>query len=240
MRNKLIVESKNDKIFIQALVNKLNIEFLDIESAIKLNDEDYCLLGGADPNEKKPSTLIKMLKDIKTEIFKTGIQKIGVLLDIDNELEQKRFEMVNNAINSVFNLSHKGLITKTNELVEVKVSPNYAVQFCCYFTNIEKKGNLDTLLRNISYHEKATYANCLDAWRNCLKTNGIEITDFEFDKIWLNNYIRFDTCTDKEKTHAEKNCSMHNFDKIMKKEIFNLESAYLTELKDFIKLFKQP
>jgi hypothetical protein len=239
MENKIIVESKNDKIFIQALVNKLNIDSLEVEAPIKIDENDYRLLGGADPNEKKPTTLINALKDIKTEIIKKQeIKRIGVILDIDNEIKEKRFTMVNNAILAAFDFPSKKLVTKTNELFNITFSQNYSCQIACYFTNVNENGNLDTLLRKIANNENPYYAECLDAWRNCLKSKNIEISEFEYDKIWLSNYVRFDTCAKKDKTQAEKNCSMQDFDKIIKKNIFDLESDYLDELRSFIKLFK--
>ena len=237
MKNRLIVESKNDKIFIQALVAKLNIESLDIEAPICLAENDFCLLGGADPNEKRPGTLIKMLKDIKSDILRIGIKKIGVLLDIDNVLEQKRFEMINNAIHEVFGDGVKRKISKTNEFIEIVITPSHSIFLCCYFTNVEKKGNLDTLLKKIA-NKNSVYADCLKAWRSCLKSNEVEISDSEYDKFWLSNYIRFDTCTGKEKSNANKYCSMNDFERIMQKGIFDLEAECLNDLLDFIRLFK--
>ena len=88
--------------------------------------------------------------------------------------------------------------------------------------------------------QDSIYADCLEAWRNCLQEKKRSISAKEFDKFWMSNYIRFDTCTRKERKQAERKCSMRNFEYIMenKKDIWDFEHVALNELKDFLSIFK--
>jgi hypothetical protein len=241
MSNVILVESKNDQIFFQALVNSQKITDTEIESSeCNYEEIEYSVLPGIDPNKDQPTKLITRLKEIKTEINKRRhIKKIGVIIDIDNAGAIQRLEMINKALLMAFELRSSSLVKNVNELVSFEILPKYSVQFCCYFTNIEEKGNLDTLLRKIAKHPNPDYADCLEAWRKCLLQKGRPpIKEAEFDKIWLNNYIRFDTCDRNDQKQADKNCSMRVFEKIMQKDIFDLSSPYLDELKEFFNLFK--
>ncbi|MCX8481508.1 MAG: hypothetical protein ORN58_06285, partial [Sediminibacterium sp.] len=74
-------------------------------------------------------------------------------------------------------------------------------------------------------------------WKECLIFNGVEINDSDFNKFWLNIYIRYDTCTNQDSKHADKNCSLKNFEKLIEKDIFDLEHNNLDELKSFFKCF---
>ena len=49
-RNILIVESKNDKYFFQAIINKLNLD-IEVAKPIRVSDEDYREMDGL--NHKK-------------------------------------------------------------------------------------------------------------------------------------------------------------------------------------------
>lgn len=235
--NKIIVEGKNDMIFIQTLVNKLNIINTEVEQ-ITIEEEDYLLLKGIDANKNRPTTLIRVFEDIRDQINKhRNVSKIGIVLDIDKKLEEDRIAMINNAIYAAYGLE-KDLIKSTNELFSLNIFSDYSIQICCYFTNVEGKGNLDTLLRKIANKPSPDYANCLESWRKCLESKNIPISDSEYDKIWLNNYIRLDTCLKKEKGNAKMYCNMENFEKILKKDIFNFESEYLNDIYEFIRLFQ--
>ena len=112
------------------------------------------------------------------------------------------------------------------------------VFFACYFTNIEESGDLETLLRHIAV-EHSDYADCLESWKTCIESKGHTISAKDFDKFWVSNYIRFDTCSRPESTQAGKYCSFGAFEYIMrnKPHIFDLQSDHLTDLSDFLKLF---
>jgi len=84
--NILVVESENDKYFVEAL----------IEHDGKTMVEYECLAGLS--AKKLKSSLFYL----KKESLKRNIQKIGIILDMDNETETSRLQMVNTAIQDTF------------------------------------------------------------------------------------------------------------------------------------------
>ncbi len=235
--NILIVESKNDKIFVQALIEVLNIENTNVEK-ILIDVDNFLFLNSVDPNPQKPTNLIRKLKDVKTDIPKKVIKKIGILLDIDKNSLDNRLILINTAIKQAFGENTFEEINDVNQPVAVQIDDE-TVELFCYFTNIDETGDLETVLRKIAIKD-ANYADCLNSWRDCLETKEIEISDKDFDKFWIDNYIRFDTCPKKERTQAERKCSMKAFEYVMqtKSDIFNLSHEVLDGLKKFLIQFK--
>lgn len=74
MSNLLIVESKNDKFFMEALIDNLNYD-ISIEPPICINDYE-CLEG------LSKFKLINALKALAADIQKRDIQKVGIVIDI--------------------------------------------------------------------------------------------------------------------------------------------------------------
>ena len=66
------------------------------------------------------------------------------------------------------------------------------VDFICYIINVNGYGELETVLKLIKKSD-SFFADCLDSWRECLKIHNKCISDKDFDKFYINNYIRFDT-----------------------------------------------
>jgi hypothetical protein len=75
-RSILVVESKNDKYFFQSVIKHLNYN-IEIEDPIFL-DEDYRDMDGSDSKK-----LTNALKDLKADIQKEDIERVGIVLDID-------------------------------------------------------------------------------------------------------------------------------------------------------------
>ena len=69
-------------------------------------------------------------------------------------------------------------------------------------------------------------------------TEGKKINNKDFDKFWLSNYVRFDTCGRNDKKQAERKCSIQNLDYVLenKATIFDFENAILNDLKAFLRL----
>lgn len=113
-----------------------------------------------------------------------------------------------------------------------------ALQLACHLIHLEGKGELETLLKAIKT-KPSPYADCLAEWRRCLEEKGKTVTDKEFGKYWVNNYIRFDTCTKKERKQAGRKCSMRNFAYVMenKADIWDFNHPALAEFKAFLALF---
>ncbi|MEG4235236.1 hypothetical protein QUA40_24495 [Microcoleus sp. Pol11C3] len=228
MSNIVIVESKNDRIFMQAMVEKLNCD-IQVASPIYIND--YKSLEGLSETE-----LIKALKALEANIDKKGIAKIGIIIDIDNCSEQERLKFVDRCIKPVFEAES---LSSTKQFIDIYGDNETKAKLACYFTNVEGKGELETLLKAIKARE-SPYADCLDSWRSCIEEKeGKKIKQKDFDKFWISHYIRYDTCSKKEQQQAEKYCSMLRFDYVMehKKDIWDWDHPALDDLKEFFTLF---
>jgi len=149
MKNVLVVESKNDEIFIKALLSELNIEQIQVE---EIGFVHYSL----DAQANKPTKLVQKLKDIQSDIRKEGIERIGLILDIDKVTPQERLELINNAFIEVFTNQHftplNSISTPTNLEFEGE-----NLEVLCYFMNIDGQGELETVLRKIA-NQHTTYA----------------------------------------------------------------------------------
>ena len=199
--------------------------------------DDFECLDGL--SEKKLSIKLEELLD---EVAKKGLYKIGVVIDIDEFSTIERLNLVTNSLNQA--LKNKDIapiengFEKINQFISVPIDETITVEIACFFTNLEGKGELETVLKAIKTQD-SVYADCLEAWRDCLERGGQSISQKDFDKFWLSNYIRFDTCSNRDKTQSERKCSLQNFDYVMenKSAIFNFDSEILADLKSYLKLF---
>ena len=207
MSNLLIVESDNDKYFIEALIKNLN-QNIEIDTPI-CSIDDYECLGGIGKLEHK-------LNELRGRVAKEDIRTIGVIFDADQ----------------------KGVIEQTN-LIQEKIDKTFTktpiVDFKIYIMHIDGKGELETVLKEIKSKE-STIADCLESWQDCLSDDK-KITKKEFDKFWVQIYQRYDCCSKKEKKQAGKKCN----NKIsFSKDIYNLDSPILKDLKSFIQDIGEP
>ena len=234
--NKLIVESKNDKAFVEALVRHVNAN-AKVDEILSNFEEIKDLEVGL-----SEMRLTQKMEDVLDEVRKKGVNKIGILIDLDNKTFQERLDLVNDCLkkslkNKSFNENTEG-VKSVNTFAQIKIDEVTNVEIACYFTNVDGQGELETVLKRIK-NKDSVYADCLEKWRLCLEQNGKKISEKDFDKFWISNYIRFDTCSNKEKGQAERKCSMQNFDYVLenKKSIFNFDDALLDDIKSFLKLF---
>jgi hypothetical protein len=225
--NIVIVESKNDAIFMQAMVEKLNCD-IEVEPPIYI--DDYESLEGL--SETK---LITTLKSLEADLQKRDIEKIGIIIDIDNDSEQERLELVNKCIKEVF---ESETLLSTKQFIDICGDNGTNAKLACYFTNVGGKGELETLLKAIKAIQ-SPYADCLNSWQTCIESQGKEINQKEFDKFWVSIYLRYDTCSNQEQKQAGRKCSMSGFDYVMehKKDIWDWDNPALDDLKQFFKLF---
>ncbi|NEP62940.1 MAG: hypothetical protein F6K31_39515 [Symploca sp. SIO2G7] len=230
MSNRLIVESKNDKHFIQSIVNCLNCDLED-EDIIYIDEDNYKILGGLDPAKLK-----KELSFLRDDAQKKDINKVGIIIDIDQFSKEERLNFINDCINQVFTGSE--ILPNTGEFIQIAIDDETRLQLSCYFTNANGKGELETVLRAIK-NKDSTYADCLESWKSCIESKGKQIKIKDFDKFWVSTYLRYDTCSGEEQKQAGKKCSMVGFDYVMKNktDIWDLTNPVLDELKDFLKLF---
>ena len=177
MSNLLIVESENDKYFIEALINHLNLN-IEVGSPICSIDEYECL-GGISKLENK-------LKELKGRVSKDGIEKIGIVFDADKVGIEQRTKDIQEKIDFVF-------------------KKDIDVIFKIYIMNVNGYGELETILKEIAAKE-STIADCLESWQNCLPNNK-KLNQKDFDKFWIQIYQRYDCCTKREKKRAGEKCN---------------------------------
>lgn len=177
MSNLLIVESENDKYFIEALINHLNLN-IEVGSPICSIDEYECL-GGISKLENK-------LKELKGRVSKDGIEKIGIVFDADKVGIEQRTKDIQEKIDFVF-------------------KKDIDVIFKIYIMNVNGYGELETILKEIA-SEESTIADCLESWQNCLPKDK-KLNQKDFDKFWIQIYQRYDCCTKREKKQAGEKCS---------------------------------
>ena len=227
MSNIVIVESKNDAIFMNAMVEKLNCD-IQIEEPIFI--DDYESLEGL--SETKLTTTLKALE---ADLQKRDIEKIGIIIDIDNDSEQERLRFVDRCIKQVF---ESETLSSTKQFIDIFGDNGTKAKLACYFTNVGGKGELETLLKAIKARD-SPYADCLDSWKTCIESLGKKINQKDFDKFWISNYIRYDTCSNQEQKQAGRKCSMSGFDYVMehKKDIWDWNNSALDDLKEFFTLF---
>lgn len=214
--NKLIVESKNDKFFIERLIKILNLQNIEVSEPICLIDECICLDG--------LGNLEKKLRDEKLD----SINKIGILLDADNEGVSKRIDEINKILKNL------DINIEFDNINEFQKDEKKDIEVACHILNIEDRGSLDNILKTIAKNS-SPYADCLESWKKCLEEKEEKVSDPIFTKFWVNNYLRFDTCTKEEQKQISEKC---NFEKALEKDVWNFEHQALDSLKDFLKLFQ--
>ena len=169
--NLLIVESHNDKFFIERLKKEITASF-DVDTPICSISEYECL----DGLSKK--SLEDKLQEIAIDIEKRGLNKIGILLDADDKGVDKRVELINDAVKFIDNDLN---ILAVNTWYKSEV---LAVEISCHILNIDGKGELETVLKAIKSSD-STFADCLNAWRDCVENKDKVITNKDFDKFWV-------------------------------------------------------
>lgn len=229
-KNRLIVESKNDKHFFQALISHLNLD-IDIEPPILIEDEEYWLMDGLDN-----SKLTKALKAIEADVQKHGIDKIGIIIDIDQYSELDRLKLINGCIQEAF--QEPPSLDSIDQFIDLNFE-GCNVKLACHFTHVNGRGELETVLKAIK-NKESIYADCLSTWNDCISQHQKPvITQKEFDKFWVDMYVRFDTCSKKDRKQAHRKCSMYALEYIMtnKPDIWDFDNPILDGLKTFLRLF---
>ncbi len=205
MSNILIVESENDKYFIEALIQNINLD-IKIGEPICTIDEYECL-GGIGKLEER-------LRALTHRIIKGEIYKIGIIFDADKVGVKERTIQIQEKIYLVMNelnIEHRTVI------------------FDCYIQNKDGNGELETVLKEMK-SEDSTVADCLGAWQECLPTDK-KLNQKEFDKFWIQIYQRYDCCTKRESKRAGEKC---NNEASLKKDIYDFDNEILDNLKEFL------
>lgn len=213
--NKLIVESHNDKFFIQRILKHLDVDSVDISEPLCNIDEYICLDG--------INNLKNKLRDLKLD----DIDRLGIILDADEVGITKRLEEINATFDEL------SVDVEFDSVNKFEYDSKLDLKVACHILQVDGSGDLDVVIKHIANSE-STYADCLDSWRECIKESGKQISDKNFLKFWINNYIRFDTCSPADQKQSFKKCS---FQRAMQKDVWNLEHEVLDGLKQFLSLF---
>jgi hypothetical protein len=218
--NLLIVESTNDKLFIERLQRELDSTDFTVDKPI-INDFE-CLDG---LSQKR---LEDKLLEVSFDIGKKGLGKIGILVDADLVGVEKRVELINQAIKSI---DTKLEIAEANTWYK---SESLDAYFSCHILNVSGHGELETLLKAIK-SKPSPYADCLMTWKNCIASNHEKtISDKDFDKFWVSIYQRYDCCSKKEQKQAGSKC---NPEASFQKDIWNFSHPALDNLKTYLMTF---
>lgn len=217
----LVVESVNDKYFVEAVKDYLNCIDLEVDSPVCAIDDFECLDG------LSQSRLVKKLNEVSIKIEKQGIEKLGVLIDADNEGIEARLALISASLEAV---GSSVTVLRPNEWYRCDT---LNVDISCHVLNLNGEGELETLLRHIKSRE-SVYADCLNAWKSCLEGSGKEVSMKSFDKFWVNIYQRYDCCSPKEQRQAGRKCSS---EASMSKGIWDFEHPSLEQFRGFLRMF---
>ncbi len=150
MSNILIVESENDKFFVEALITHVGIN-AEIGNPICTIDEYDCM-GGM-------GKLKNRLEELKSRFLKGDeINKVGIIFDADNMGIEERTKQINVIKNSVF----------TDVELDLKI----------FIMNIDGHGELETLLKEIKL-TNSPIADCLESWQECLEDKKLTKKEFD-------------------------------------------------------------
>jgi hypothetical protein len=236
--NVLIVEGKKDKAFIEYLINLIALPNVKVIEPPKI---EVNTLGGL-----SKEALNKRIGDVIPKIATDGIEKIGIIIDLDtletNGGFEKRLNLVNLSIKETFakfgyDTAKIANLTDVNQFISIEIDDDTRVEIACFFIHLDDKGELEDLLRKIKVHI-SNHADCLEIWKGCLKSKGIHKTDKEINKLWLHYYIRYDICTLKEQEEANKYCNLAHVLNDRGEKLFDFNDKCLQDLKAFLTLFK--
>jgi hypothetical protein len=231
--NILIVESNNDKIFIENLLIHINNPNLKVtKNFVCCGINDYECMEGLDENK-----VINAINYLKAKISRGFVKKMGILIDQDHESTQKRLDFINTALKKSFpDYTNPDLtdISAFQTYQFLHAGKTYEVEIACFFNGINQQGELETVLKAIK-NKTSNYADCLDSWRECLKNKNIRFNQKKFDKLWISFYLRYDTCSKDDEKQSATKCNLEGG---LKKEIWDFNNPALTDLKAFLQLFK--
>lgn len=226
--NAIITEGVDDRQFLEALAKNLNS-----------NQEGACNIDCTAMKSLSKSKLVDDLMAKVGEIRRGKIRRIGIVIDQDTYSQKERLNLLNEVVEEAY--SSANVFQAVNTLYTISIDADTTVELACYFMNIDGAGELETVLKVIKT-QPSPHADCLEAWRNCILEKSKTLTEKQFIKLWIGNYIRLDTCfTSKFRKEADKYCSMRSLDRILArtgdKITFNLQHPTLDSLKEFLQLF---
>lgn len=148
--NILIVESENDKFFIEALIAHIDVD-IEVGNPICTIDEYDCMGGVGHLKNRLEALRSRFLKG-------DDIHHVGIIMDADSVGVTERKKQI---------VAIKDSIFKEDEL-NLKI----------FIINIDGKGELETLLKAIKSSDSTT-ADCLESWQECLGSEALSQKEFD-------------------------------------------------------------
>jgi hypothetical protein len=234
IKNIILVEGTNDKIFISGLLRFLKDDNTEVDQIVSF---DY--FEGSDVK-----IITNKLKVIIPTLLNSPIEKLGIVLDIDNFSTVERLAHINEAMKIAFVNFDFEEFSIDNNLANIQVNDFRIISISYYLMqNQTGKGNTESLLKEIVIASPLS-ADCLALWNDCSNEHGRKISESQFLKEWINFYIRYDYCSDKKLSkHAKDNCNLEKsienifIDEKPKAWDFSKNIDSLNNLKEYLKRF---
>ena len=234
IKNILLVEGTNDKLFISGLLNFLNYDNVYVEQIIAF---DY--FEGSDVK-----IISNKLRVTLPTLLNSPIEKLGIILDIDNFSPIERIVQINEAMKNAFEAYAFNQFSLENNNIQLKINDVRNISISYYLMQTQLgKGNTESVLKEIVSVNPLS-ADCLELWKKCSDEQGRKISESQYLKEWINFYIRYDYCSDKTLSkHAKDNCnlekSIDNISNIEKPDAwdFSKDISSLNNLKLYLKRF---
>ncbi len=211
MKNIILVEGKDDKAFIEYLIQDVEVKPFSVDVLEGLSKD----------------ALSKRLDSLKTGFLKNPFEKLGIIIDQDSFITEERLAFVNECLQGNFNVQ-----LSDNQIFANLEIDEIPFQIACYFVNVDGTGELESLLTRIKTIP-SPYADCLQQWQNCLSE---KVSQKEFDKLWVHYYLKYDTATHQQRQQAGTYCTLE-YSLKAKTHIWDFDSPVLDELKGFLALF---
>ncbi|MGH1335088.1 MAG: DUF3226 domain-containing protein [Aureispira sp.] len=226
--NAIITEGEDDVQFLAAIAKELNTV-----------QENTCSFQSTAMKSLSKRKLVLDLKAKINEITRGKIRRIGLVIDQDTHSLQERLDFLNEVVEEAYGSTN--VFQTTNTLYTIPIEEDTTVELACYFMNVEGTGELETVLRAIKT-QPSPHADCLEAWQGCILEKGKTLTEKQFIKLWIGNYVRLHTCfTSKFRKNVGEYCSINRLDNILArtgdKITFDLQHPTLNPLKEFLRLF---
>ncbi len=223
MKNIIIVEGITDKNFLEGYIAYLQTTF----------PKEYFLID-AIKNAKGQDAILPILNAQKIQIKKGETKNIGILIDVDDEGVAAKIEgKINPAIKKAFGI--KNAVKAPNEKSEITYEDNTINVFCHIF-NIDNKGELEDILKEIRMDKNAKIPIYLDKFVECIEGFNEVYPEKEYKKNFI--YFYGYECIRKKGLCAEDTKSELKSYGYYTPQYWDFESDRLKGLKQFLELFR--
>lgn len=233
----IIAEHDNDKFTFEAILRYMQMQAtIDVKSS-EIADIEW-FIRSAESNIDVPNGLKETFISLFGDIQNGNCGRIGIIWDLDNLTNAERISQMNNAIDlaiseyikikTEISIVLQAQITAVNQFVDLIVD-GIEIKIACYFVNYKGRGEIEDILKAIKA-QPSPLADCVDSkLPECLALNAEkELRDKDLVKLWINNYIRYDTLPKKDRKDV-----FTKWENVMLKrsDIFDFSKDEVIELK---------